>query len=806
MRLGTLTALDIAGLRPHRQADGSYYHACVACGSAARTGNWHSQCGDPSCSWQVFSPLDILTAKFGGHRKAGEVANDQLRRKSVTSEEIAWEIIRREVLDFWLTRCVGRSPTMRVAAQTSALREKGWYLLPGQKGVAVITGETIKELVELAERTGASFPDSMRNNPPPSAVAYVVQTLPHTIDRIVITAGKDQECVVAWVKKRVGIVGMLGMSPDHLLASDYRAALALQRSLHDLGQSREVAAVYVAKESAPFREAWRPDIGKLTTVVAHSGDIVRMAKFYEAFPLATDSVASVHHRGLLASDDTKAIPWSRMRRSYLAAAIGGSQRELSGEAIHLLEQSQPSRDEIAWLIQRYRELGRAELAEDIKRQMDNRVIFTDGNLKIRETASEYLTDYGGSTSCIANFSVGFTHNLFFRDSADVFHQGRLNYGRTSLDVTVGAHAIDNINELQKTVRHQMHLHRADSTPEQLPTIISTAVMRKHVVPHLKRQVSSLPSKEGFCSMGWTADRGMFVGPGIKVTLSGREHGRVYRHPNVLPLHQFDTDGNWDVGFSADLPLAARDVIAMTLASCARFFVKGVTRPVCVQHSPTARHLLKTMFAALGQREIYELNPNLRDHSNTQGVRGYPFLTTGYNAAQALNAKFGHVLLTDTGYSVIDEVDQAAAEAAGRSLQFGLLRIVEWCIATGAEEFSEVPALHFNSSLLREGKWLVENVCELQPWEVSDLGLLHLEDVFAQIPVSETSKRLKLEDGVTLTADMAGLKWDRDKVRGDLQVMRSRCDGDGDLLVMGAVEVMPAMELYYGRRPEVAVVI
>lgn len=807
MRLGTLTALDTAGVRPHRQADGSYYHACVACGSAATTGNWHTQCSDPSCTWQVFSPLDILAAKFGDHRKAASVVNDQLRRREVAPETVAWETARREVLDFWLTRCLGRSPTMKVATQTASLREKGWYLLPEQRGIAVITGETIVALLELAERTGASFPDSMRSNPPPSAIAYVVQTLPHTIDRIVVTVGKGQECAVSWVKKRVGIVGMLGLSPDHLLASDYQAALALQRHLHDLGQPREVAAIYVAKDASPFREPWRPDIGKLTTVVANAEDIVRMSMFYDAFPLATDHVEALHHRSLVAMSGSTPVPWSWMRRSYLAAAIGnGAARELSGAAIHLLEQSQPSRDEVAWLIQRYREMGRLELAEDIKRQLDNRVIFNDGKLKIRETASEYLIDYGGSTSSIANFAIGFTHNLFFRDSADMFHQGRLNYGRTSLDVTIGAHAIDNINELQKTVRHQMLLHRADSTPEQLPTIIDSATMRRHVVPHLKRQVSSLPSKEGFCNMGWTADRGMFVGPGMKVTLSGRESGPVHRHPNVLPLRHFEPDGSWDVGFSTDLPLSARDVIAMTLASCVRFFVKSVTRPVCIQHSPSARHLLKTMFAAVGQREIYELNPNLRDHSSTQGVRGYPFLTTGYNAAQVVNARFGHVLLTDTGYSVGDEVDQAAAEAAGRSLQFGLLRVVEWCIATGAEEFSEVPALHFNSSLLREGKWLVENVCELQPWEVSDIGLLHLEDIFAQIPATETTKRLKIEDGTTLTADMTGLKWDRDKVREDLRVLRSRCDGEGDSLVMGAVEVMPAMALYYGRSPEVAVVI
>ena len=807
MRLGTLSALDTAGVRPHRQADGSYYHACVACGSAAMTGNWHTQCSDPSCAWQIFSPLDLLAVKFDGdHRKAAALANDQLRWTSVTPEMVEWETTRRTVMDFWLHKCLASKTTLQVATQTAALREKGWFLLPEQRGITVLTGEVIAELVQLAEETGASFPGSMRNRPPTSAIAYVVQTVPHTIDRIIITTGKSQECKISWVKKRVGIIGMLGLSPDHLITSDYRAALSLQRRLQDLGQAREVAAIYVAKEDPAFREPWRPDIGKMTTVVGGPEDVVTMAAFYDAFPLTTDNVMAIHHRRLVSSEDAVPMAWTWMRRSYLAASIEGSQRELSGTAIRLLEQSHPTRDEIAWLIQRYREQGRLELADDIKRHMDNRVIVNDGKLKIRETASEYLIDYGGSTSSIANFALSFTHNLFFRDSADMFHQGRLNYGRTSLDVTIGAHAIDNINELQKTVRHQMLLHRADSTPEQLPTVIDSSTMRRHVIPHLKRQVSALPSKEGFCNMGWTVDRGMFVGPSIKVTLSGREFGPVYRHPNVLPMRHFDNERSWDVGFATELPLAARDVIAMTLASCVRFFVKSITRPVCILHSPAARHLLKTMFAAMGQREIFELNPNLRDQTHTQGVRGYPFLVTGYNFAQTMTAKFGHVILTDTGYSVGEEVDQADAEAAGRSLQFGLLRVVEWCLATGAEEFSEAPAMSFNSSLLREGRWLVEHVCELQPWEVSDGGLSHLEDIFAQIPVNETNKRLRLEDGVKLTADMVGLKWDRDGVREDLLTLKSRCEGEGDSLVMEAVAVMPAMELYYGQRPEVTVVV
>jgi hypothetical protein len=495
-----------------------------------------------------------------------------------------------------------------------------------------------------------------------------------------------------------------------------------------------------------------------------------------------------------------------MRRSYLAAAIGRGKRELSSEAVSALELSGPSREEVAWLVQRFREKGRLELSEAVKRHMDNRVIATDHRVKVRETASEYVSTYGAATTSITNFTLRFSSNLFFRDSADVFHLATLVFGKTSVEVALGAHTIDNARELQKAVRHQLILGRATHAPEQLPTVIDTLALTRYVLPYFKAQIAELPPQEGSCSMGWSNDRAMFVGPGLKITLEGREYGPVARHPGVTSLRHFNSTTDWNVGFSENLPTAARDIIAMVLASCVRFFVKSTTRPVSIHHSPEARHLLTTMFAALGQTEIFELNPNIRDQSGTQGVRGYPFLTAGYNAAQAAGARFGHLLLTDTGYSVTDEVPQEDAEAAGRSLQYGLARVAEWCLATGAETFSEIPALHYNSSLLREGKWLIENVCELQPWEVSDLGLAHLEALLAQIPAADTGKRLALQDGTVLTADLSGLRWDRDKVREDLRALHSRCDGEGDSLVMGAVEVMPALELYYGRPAEVAVVL
>lgn len=806
MRLGTLTALDLCGLRPRRRADGAYQHACVACGSSAVTGGWHTQCDNPSCPSEVMSAFDLVALKLGGYAKAAAFTNDQLRRVAMDSTSPTKEAERREVLDFWLG-CCRAGGSAATSNQIAALAAKGYKLLPGQRGMTILTAADIKQLAKLATRTGADFPEGFLTKPPPTALAYAVQTHPASIDRIVITGGGDRECHVTWQRKRAGLIGLVGMVGSRLIAPDYRAALALQRRRSDAGCREEIAAVFLDKDGDAWRESWRPDTTAMSVIVSSPSDIVTFAAFYDAFPMADTCVRARHTRDVTSPEGPSGdgLTWTWMRRSYLAALIGRCDQELDGPAISLLERAYPSRMEVAWLVQKFREAGRFDLSADINRHLDNRVIYSDGRLKIRETSSEYVADYGSSSAPIANFAIQFYNNVFFRDSADVFHSARLMFGRRSVEILFNAHSVDNPNELQKTLRSQALLHRAGG-PDQLPTIIDATSMRRHVIPYFKKQVSRLKSTEGFCNMGWSIDRTLFVCPGMRVNLDGRKAGPVTRHPGVTSLRHFETSVEWHDSFTTALPQAARDLVAMILASCVRFFVKSDTKPIRVRHSPQARHLLRTMFEAVGQREIFEMNPNMRDQTGTQGVRGYPFLVSGMNSAQAAVSKFGYALLTDSGYSLETEVSQEDAEAAGRSLQSGLLRVVEWCLATDAKEFSEIPAIQHNSSLLREGRWLIENVCKMQPWEVSEFGLPHLEGLLGQLTQAEAATRMTLIKGETLVVNMEGLLWDRDQLAVELLTLASDCKGEGDLLEMGAVAVLPSIGLYYGGVPEMSVVI
>jgi hypothetical protein len=458
---------------------------------------------------------------------------------------------------------------------------------------------------------------------------------------------------------------------------------------------------------------------------------------------------------------------------------------------------------VSELIAYFRRAGRLQLADDLRRHLNNRVIFESARLKVRETASEYVTESSMATNTIANFALQFTHNLLFRDNVDLLHQAKLIFGRGTYSVALTAQALENPDRLQEAVRAQVMSSREARTQDTLPTVIDKANFKKYLVPHFKRQVANLKPLEGVNNLGWTIDRLMFAGPGLKVTMSGRSLVQVPFHPSAPSLRYMRPSVEWSDVFPENLSRPSADLVAMILASCVRYYVKSITRPLCVHHSPASRKLLQSMFRAIGQHDTFELNPNARDNAGVPGVRGFPFLVTGYNAAQAEAARFSHVLLTDTGYSVPEELLPEEAEAAGRALQSGLLRVAEWCLATGAEDFTESSSLHYNTSLLREGRWVMENVCDRQPWEVSDLGLAHLEGLLAQIPVAETAQRLTLHEGRLLTMDTRGLVWDPERVGADLKTISTDYRIDGDKLEMNAVGILPGLSMFYGREPEIA---
>jgi hypothetical protein len=363
----------------------------------------------------------------------------------------------------------------------------------------------------------------------------------------------------------------------------------------------------------------------------------------------------------------------------------------------------------------------------------------------------------------------------------------------------------------KAVRLQEDLHNHLVTPGEavvvphVPTIVDTTSFQRYVIPSLNKQLADLPMTEGISRVGWSADRKTFHAPGMTVCADGRTKVPAIFYPGVLTLRAFADVENWSDVCPSNLHSACQDMVSMLLALTVRYYKRCLTPPLCVLQTSDSVAVLEGMAAAVGQVSTFDMGSNVRDVTNVDGVNGYPFLAAGYGRAQLSKSNLPYVVLTDEGYRVDGSPDGEQIAAGGRALQYALLRVVEWCLATGADDFRESASMDHHVSLMREGQWLVRNVCDLQPWEISVQGLMGMENMLSQIPASETKNRMTLADGTLLTIDLTGIEWDVAQVTEDAASFGAELTIVGDKLSAPAAALLPAMARFYGEAPDVSLV-
>jgi hypothetical protein len=110
------------------------------------------------------------------------------------------------------------------------------------------------------------------------------------------------------------------------------------------------------------------------------------------------------------------------------------------------------------------------------------------------------------------------------------------------------------------------------------------------------------------------------------------------------------------------------------------------------------------------------------------------------------------------------------------------------------------------SLLREGRWLIENVCGLTNWTISQQAPTALEQLLAQIPYEMAGRRITLIDGQDLHIDLRDLQRDHDGIVHEARDMGTLVAIEGDKLMSPAVRMLPAISTFYGQEPDVTVVV
>ncbi len=800
----SLTALDLAGIGARRISGWAYRHVCPRCGSDAWASRSGSQCVSEHCDAQVFSPLDILAESLGGDYIAAENAAAKALRKVPDHAAAVARYNDRRVLDFWLRNCLTPHSTESTSVARKLAKE-GRSIAGSRFSSAVIGRAQMTELIKLASETGASFPEGWEVEPPPPCVAFCVQTRPHTIDRIVLMRKGDSDIV--WNRLQAGLTGIIGLQPEHprFLASNIYTALALQNALSAGGHYEEVAATFIDPWCAPVVDPWRPDTHLLTAVPEHDEDVVRLQAALDSFPeleehLRATDLTSASRYGA----NCETATWENMRVSHIISGVGHRDTAVAPHVARLYERTGSRLPDAAKIIDLFRREGRLALAEDFHRLTENRIIFKDHRVEVRETADEYFVNTHVGRNQIANFTLRLHGNVRFRDRSDTYCMGVMRCGSMKRDVVFRHSLLSG-----KAARLQEDLHNHLVTPGEavviphVPTIVDTSSFQKYIIPSLNQQLAGLPMTEGISRVGWSSDRKTFHAPGMTVSVDGRTKVPAIFYPGVLTLRAFADVEAWADVCPTNLHPACQDLISILLALTVRYYKHCLSPPVCILQTSDAVAILEGLALAVGQTTIFDMGTNVRDVTNVDGVNGYPFLTSGYGRAQLAKSNLPYVVLTDEGYRIEGSPDREQIEAGGRALQFALLRVVEWCLATGADDSKEVASVDHHVSLMREGQWLVRNVCDLQPWEISVQGLMGMEHMLSQIPVGETKRRMTLTNGTLLTLDLSGIDWDVAQVTADAASFGAELTVDGDVVSAPAAALLPAMARFYGSAPDVS---
>jgi len=794
---------------------------CPWCQEDAWAVSDYLQCYNPACPTQAATAEDLLALQFGGHMQAAQILAKKHKHEPDFRRAKQREA-ERLVLDTWIKFCV--TPPTNEALQTAGrLQSSGFGIRSSRFGAIVLDTNQIKHLIEVAQTTGAEIPEAWLKTPPGVSRAFCIQTRPHTIDRIIImhASGRTEELV--WYAHSAGVCSMLGMRPNRprLLAADIETALKLQYDLTAIGKPEEVACVHLDLYHGGACPRWDVQTHLLTAVPRHCdnsnspqlfgpNDIVRIQHVMDQFPGIERSVRGlpIDHIINLRPRDV-AVPWSSLRYAMIASMIPSSVTQVPPAAASIFEQTGTKLEDAAALVDCFARQGRQKLVEDIELLSMTRVIQRDRFMTVKETANDYRIIRGADTAMLSNFSIRITSNVTFANQrADRYCQAILRCGKAGVDVIFQQTLLnDRVQALEGELQRQLTVADLVTKAGKMPTVIEINKFRQFIVPHLRTQAAQAKPVRGVDMLGWSENRKSFMFPGFVVTLDGSEATSQILCPSVPVLSRYKAVPlvDWAQSCPRNLDTSCQDLVAMLVASSVRYFRRCVTQPIMIAQNSAALTALDRISAAMGQREIHPLNSNARDGNRIEGVHGYPLLAAGPRNALPTGSQTPFLHLTDSGYSLPTCPDPQHAAAAGRAAQFCLKAVVEWCLSTGGDEFHEIPAMLHHRSLLREGHWLIEHVCGLEDWTVSQMESTAMEKLLAQIPYAAAGQRITLIDGQDLHIDIHGLDRDQDGILREARDMGTLVAINGDQMVSSAVRLLPAIATYYGQEPDVTLV-
>lgn len=811
-----LTAINIIGLRAAEIDEWSHALTCPWCGEQGWSAADFFQCSGPACPAQATSAEDLLALEMGGYGKAAA----WMEKHSIPAGP-EWALRRRaqrSVMDAWVGLCQ-TPPTSEAARVMSRMRARGSSIHHSRFNARVLDGLQMAALLSLAKETGASYPDAWDDQPPGISTVFCAQSQPHTVDRLIAVSNRGSVGEIVWRRFTAGFVSLIGLDPrvPRLLAASPQAAQRLQHARAILGMREPVVAAVTDLYRGAPPPRWNIPCRVLVAAPRYCSpqhdpshqdprDIVSLQQALDQFPGMEQHVGGMPYDWAVdLQPKSKAVTFDELRFALLMDLIPGRATQIPPACASILEQTGTREDDVAAMLAIFRKRGRYLLAEDVERLSLTKVVHEDRGATVRETACDYQMTRGRDTLLLANFSLRIHSSVVFpNQEVDRYCQGTIRCGAAKADVIFSQSLLnDKIGSLESELQRQL----AAAGQAGNPTVIEVSKFRAFILPHLRGQAAKADPIHGVDRLGWSDDRREFVFPGFRITEGGEERTSDILCPQVSALSKFrakDPDG-WPEACPSGLDASGRDMVAILVAACVRYFRRSATKAIHVAQSSAALTLLDRISKAFGQHTIFTLNPNARKGAQIEGVHGYPLLVAGPKQLSLGGSEPPYIHLADQGYTLPHQTTPGEAALAAQAAQHLLKAAASWCVRTGGDDFREARSIMHHRSLLREGGWLIEHMLGGGEWPTSDSGPTAIEDLLGQIPYEEAGRRITLIDGQELSIDIYGLEHDRDGIMREARDMGTIAAVENDKLISPAARLLPSIADYYGQAPDVTVI-
>lgn len=326
---------------------------------------------------------------------------------------------------------------------------------------------------------------------------------------------------------------------------------------------------------------------------------------------------------------------------------------------------------------------RKDIVKSIVKLLDHGRSFNlPGGIKVEEISQGYMATKEAISVSFTNFTIKIDSNLYFDDSSNIFHMGRLQFRGQEYPLEISRSALVSSKGYDFESFARNALMKAGYKETQILPVVTDSTYKQALRKVVNQQIAQSPKIKGTAHFGWDLKNHKFVTPTWEATAFGINFiSRAY-HPERQLLKKYFT---LLLSFNeVDTISVGNSLLCLMAGMITRSFLDLKQKAVMIKKSPKAIEVLETLCFPLGQLLPIEINPNVRFKQlqiRLDGVEGYPIHVISMNEEYFSQLEYPLFCLSKEGMVLPDDYP---GEALAQQCHTMLIRLTVALLRSNAD--------------------------------------------------------------------------------------------------------------------------